>query len=192
MISGYLTDEAIIELYFERSEEAIESSMEKYGVLLRSLAWNILGNREDVEECLNDTYLAAWNSIPPERPEYLKAYFCKIARNNALDRVKERTRSKRGGGQINLLLDELSECISSEADTVRLLENAEITEVINEYLRAQTKQRRTIFIQRYFYASGLREIAEEHGMTEGAVKSLMFRMRSELKDEFLRKGYGYE
>ena len=130
MVSGHLTDEAIIELYFERSEEAIMSSMDKYGVLLRSLAWNILGNREDVEECVNDTYLAAWNSIPPERPEYLKAYLCKIARNNALDRVKEKTRSKRGGGKINLLLDELSECIASEADTVRLLENAEMAEVI--------------------------------------------------------------
>ncbi|HHX19274.1 MAG TPA: RNA polymerase sigma factor [Clostridiaceae bacterium] len=192
MVSGHLTDEAIIELYFERSEEAIMSSMDKYGVLLRSLAWNILGNREDVEECVNDTYLAAWNSIPPERPEYLKAYLCKIARNNALDRVKEKTRSKRGGGKINLLLDELSECIASEADTVRLLENAEMAEVISEYLRSQTKLRRTIFIQRYFYASGVREIAEEHGMTEGAVKSLMFRMRAELKDKFIRKGYGYE
>jgi RNA polymerase sigma factor (sigma-70 family) len=157
MTSGYLSDETIIDLFFERSEEAIESAMDKYGVLLRSLAWNVLGNREDVEECLNDTYLAVWNSIPPERPKYLKAYVCKIARNNALDRVREKNRAKRGSGQTNLLLDELSECVASEADTLRLLENAEMAEVISEYLRGQTEQRRTIFIQRYFYASGLRE-----------------------------------
>ncbi|HHW93583.1 MAG TPA: RNA polymerase sigma factor [Clostridiaceae bacterium] len=192
MASSYQTDETIIELFFERSEEAIESAMDKYGVLLRGLAWNILENREDVEECLNDTYLAVWNSIPPERPQYLKAYLCKIVRNNALDRIREKRRDKRGGGQINLLLDELSECISSEADTVRLLENAEMAEVISDYLRAQTKERRTMFIQRYFYASSLREIAEEHGMTEGAVKSLMFRMRSELRKEFSGKGYGHD
>ena len=79
MTSGYLSDETIIDLFFERSEEAIESAMDKYGVLLRSLAWNVLGNREDVEECLNDTYLAVWNSIPPERPKYLKAYVCKLS-----------------------------------------------------------------------------------------------------------------
>jgi len=120
MTSGYLSDETIIDLFFERSEEAIESAMDKYGVLLRSLAWNVLGNREDVEECLNDTYLAVWNSIPPERPKYLKAYVCKIARNNALDRVREKNRAKRGSGQTNLLLDELSECVASEADTLRL------------------------------------------------------------------------
>lgn len=192
MTSGFLTDETIIELFFERSEEAIISAMDKYGVLLRSLAWNVLGNREDVEECLNDTYWAAWNSIPPERPKYLKAYFCKIARNNALDRVREKNRDKRGGGKTNLLLDELSECLASDWDTLRSLENAEMAEVISEYLRGQTKERRTIFIQRYFYASGLRDIAEEHGMTEGAVKALMFRMRAELKEEFIKKGYDHE
>ncbi len=192
MTSGYLSDETIIDLFFERSEEAIVSAMDKYGVLLRSLAWNILGNREDVEECLNDTYLAVWNSIPPECPKYLKAYVCKIARNNALDRVREKNRAKRGSGQTNLLLDELSECLASEADTLRILENAEMAEVISEYLRGQTKQRRTIFIQRYFYASGLRDIAEEHDMTEGAVKSLMHRMRAELKEEFIRRGYDHE
>ncbi len=192
MTSGCLSDETIIDLFFERSEEAIESAMDKYGVLLRSLVWNILGNREDVEECLNDTYLAVWNSIPPERPKYLKAYVCKIARNHALDRVREKNRAKRGSGQTNLLLDELSECLASEADTLRILENAEMAEVISEYLRGQTEQRRTIFIQRYFYASGLRDIAEEHDMTEGAVKSLMHRMRAELKEEFIKRGYDHE
>ncbi len=192
MSSGHRTDESIIELFFERSEDAIQWTMDKYGALLRKLAWNILEDAEDVEECLSDTYLAIWNAIPPERPLYLKAYLCRIARNFALDRVKEKMRSKRGGGQAHLLLDELSETLASGANTVRDLETAEIGGVISGYLRCQPDQRRVIFVQRYFYASGLREIAEEHNMTEGAVKALLHRMRIELKGVFEREGYGDE
>ncbi len=192
MASNHRTDEAIIELFFERSEEAIQSTMDKYGALLRSLAWNILGNREDVEECLSDTYLSVWNSVPPEHPMYLKAYLCKIARNYALDKVKEKTRSKRGGGQANLLLEELSECLASQSDTAKTLEINEMGHVISGYLREQPDHRRVIFVQRYFYASSLHDIAEEQGITEGAVKALLHRMRLELKDEFERKGFGNE
>lgn len=183
------TDELILDLYFERSEEAIEATMETYGGLLRSLAWNILSDHEDVEECLNDTYLAAWNSIPPQRPEYLKAWLARIVRNRSLDRVRARGREKRGGGQVPLVLDELEDLLPSDSDINRLVEGEELSRLISSYLRKQTDRRRIIFLQRYYYASSIREIAEEHKSTEGAVKVLLHRMRRELKEELEEQGY---
>lgn len=187
-----MTDEAILDLYFERSEEAIQRTMEKYGALLRSLSWNILADHEDVEECVNDTYMAAWNAIPPERPDYFKAYLCRIARNFSLDRIRAKNREKRGGGQIPLILDELTEVLASGSDIARTVESDELGRMISQYLRGQKDQRRIIFLKRYYYASPIKDIAQEAGMSEGAVKVLLYRMRRELKKELLERGYGNE
>ena len=183
------TDQAILDLYFERSEEAIQATMDKYGALLRSLSWNILGDHEDVEECVSDSYLAAWNAIPPQRPQYFKAYLCRIARNFALDKVRARKRDKRGGGQIPLILDEMEELLASDSDIVQTLEGQELSGLISDYLRKQPDRRRIIFLQRYYYAASLKEIAEAHKTTEGAVKVLLHRMRRELKEELEIQGY---
>lgn len=186
---GDRADSAILDLYFERSEDAVQATMAKYGGLLRSLAWNILRDHEDVEECVSDTYLAAWNAIPPERPRYFKAYLCRVVRNFSLDKVRARTREKRGGGQIPLLLDELGEVLASTSDVARAVETEELSRMISDYLRAQPDRRRIIFLKRYYYASSVKEIAEEQGTTEGAVKVLLHRMRKELKQELMDQGY---
>lgn len=185
-----MMDDAILDLYFERSEEALAATMEKYGALLRSLARNILGNEEDVEECMSDTYMAAWETIPPERPEYFKAYLCKIVRNFSLDRVRRKTREKRGGGQVPLILDELTEVLPSDEDINRFVERKEFSEAVSDYLRTQPDRRRKIFLQRYYYASPIRAIAQEENTTEGAVKVLLHRMRRELKQYLINEGYG--
>ena len=186
---GDKTDSALLDLYFERSEEAIEATMAKYGGLLRTLSWNIQGNQEDVEECLNDTYLAAWNAIPPERPHYFKAYLCKVARNFSLDKVRAKTREKRGGGQIPLLLDEAEESLASGSDGARTAEVRELGRMISGYLEKQPDRRRIIFLKRYYFASSIKEIAHEQRTTEGAVKVLLHRMRQELKMELIERGY---
>ncbi len=185
-----MMDDDILDLYFERSEEALRATMEKYGALLRSLSWNILRDEEDVEECVSDTYMAAWDAIPPERPEYFKAYLCQIARNFSLDRVRRKTREKRGGGKLPLILDEIEEIVPSQEDTTRSVENVELAEAISGYLREQPDRRRKIFLQRYYYASSIRDIAAEEQTTEGAVKVLLHRMRKELKQFLIIKGYG--
>ncbi|NLB28039.1 MAG: sigma-70 family RNA polymerase sigma factor [Clostridiaceae bacterium] len=184
------TDEAILDLYFERSEEAIEVTMAKYGALLRSLSWNILGDHEDVEECVNDTYMAAWGAIPPERPLYFKAYLCRIARNFSLDMIRARTREKRGGGRIPLILEEMEEVLASDSSVVRAVENEELSRLISDYLRKQPDRRRIIFLKRYYFASSVKEIAKEEDTTEGAVKVLLHRMRRELKEELVEQDYG--
>jgi RNA polymerase sigma-70 factor (ECF subfamily) len=184
------TDQVILDLYFERSEEAIEATMAKYGALLRSLSWNILRDHEDVEECVSDTYMAAWGAIPPERPLYFKAYLCRIARNFSLDKIRARTREKRGGGQIPLILDEMGEILASDSDIVRAVENKELSRLISDFLRNQPDRRRIIFLKRYYFASPLKAIAQEENTTEGAVKVLLHRMRRELKEELMKQGYG--
>jgi RNA polymerase sigma-70 factor (ECF subfamily) len=183
------SDQAILDLYFQRSEEAIEITMAQYGALLRSLAWNILGDHEDVEECVSDTYLAAWNAIPPERPQYFKAWLCRIVRNRALDKVRARTRDKRGGGQVPLILEEMEDLLAGDSDVARAVEEEELSRMISAYLREQPDKRRIIFLKRYYFASSIKEIAGEQAMTQGAVKVLLHRMRRELKESLIEQGY---
>ena len=163
--------------------------MAQYGALLRSLAWNILGDHEDVEECVSDTYLAAWNAIPPERPQYFKAWLCRIVRNRALDKVRARTRDKRGGGQVPLILEEMEDLLAGDSDVARAVEEEELSRMISAYLREQPDKRRIIFLKRYYFASSIKEIAGEQAMTQGAVKVLLHRMRRELKESLIEQGY---
>lgn len=180
-----MEDHEIIALFFRRSEEAVAAASRKYGAYCRSVVTNILSNREDVEECLNDTWLAAWDSIPPNRPDRLRVYLARIARNTALNRRKELTAQKRGGGAVDAVLEELHECISGSGMD-EALDELVLRSAINTFLRSQPKQKRDIFIRRYWAMEPVNNIAKALGLRRGQTATILYRMRWELK-EFLEK-----
>ncbi len=172
-----MEDHDIIALYFDRNENAIRETAQKYGAYCGSIALNILSSAEDTEECLNDTWLRAWNSIPPHRPNVLRVFLGKITRNLALDRYKARNAEKRAGGEFAMSLDELKECVGAEDER----DSAVIGESISRFLRGQSKETRGVFVCRYFYCDSIADIARRFGMSEGKVKTLLFRTRAKLK-----------
>ncbi|MGN1341108.1 MAG: RNA polymerase sigma factor [Oscillospiraceae bacterium] len=181
-----MEDEKIIELYFARSEAAITETSAKYGAFFRRISRNILNSEQDAEECVNDTYLKAWNSIPPKRPDKLPAYLGRIVRNLSLNRWNKLNAAKRGAGEVTLALDELEECIPA-ADTVQLeADRAEISGALNRFLRELSEEKRTVFLRRYWYLVPVKDIAEQLGMSESKVKSMLLRTRNQLR-EFLEK-----
>ena len=168
-----MRDHEIIELYWARNESAIAATAEKYGNYCHTIAYNILRNKEDAEECANDTYLGAWSSIPPQRPNRLSIYLGKITRNLALNRYKRYTAEKRGHGQVVLALSELEACVPSET-------------TVEQTIEEKPKLNRNIFVRRYYHLYAIRDIADAYGMSESKVTSLLFRMRNELR-RFLEK-----
>lgn len=183
-----MNDHEIIALFFARQEKAISATADKYGRYCHTVAYNILFNRSDAEECVNDTYLGAWNSIPPQRPNHLAAYLGKITRNLALNRYKRNSVAKRGSGQVEIALSELENCIPDNAGVEQAVEDAVIVSVINRFLYADSPKNRNIFIRRYWYLCTIREIADSYEMSESNVKVLLFRMRSELKKQLEKEG----
>ena len=181
-----MEDKDIIGLYFERSEEAINETALKYSTLLSHIAFGILGSREDAEECVNDTYMQAWNSIPPSQPKRLSAFLGKITRNLSLNRYDLLTAKKRGGGSKELALEELEECIPSTGDLQRQVEDAELAELINLFLDKLNRESRIIFMRRYWYFCTVREIAEDMCIGESKVKMSLLRTRKKLR-QFLEK-----
>ena len=181
-----MEDEKIIELFFARSEAALAELAAKYGAFFRRIIRNILCSEQDVEECVNDTYLKAWNSIPPKRPEKLPAYLGRIARNLSLNRYAQNNAVKRGSGEVPAALSELEECVPA-ADTIqRECDRAELSAALNRFLRGLPEDKRTVFLRRYWYLVPVKEIAEQLGMTESKVKSMLFRTRDQLR-RFLEK-----
>lgn len=176
-----MNDEEMIGLYWKRAENAVSATAEKYGNYCRSIAFRILHNTEDAEECVNDTYLIAWNSIPPHRPEKLSAFLGKITRNLALNRYKEYNTKKRGAGQVELALSELEECIPSKNNVEQEIEDQFLSAAIEKFLYSQPEQKRILFVRRYWYLRSIQELADEYGMSESKVKSLLFRMRLKLR-----------
>ena len=172
-----MEDRDIIEMYFARTERAIAETSGKYGAYCTTIAMNILSSREDTDECLNDTWLRAWNSIPPNRPNVLRVFLGKITRNLALDKYRARTAEKRVGGEFAVSLDELDECVGAVDER----ESAEIGESISRFLRTQPKETRSVFVCRYFYCDSISDIARRFGISEAKVKTLLFRTRSKLK-----------
>lgn len=183
-----MTDEEIIALYWERSESAISESQHKYGGLCRRVAANILGSREDAEECLNDALYAAWNAIPPERPDSLSAYLAGITRNNALTRLKARRRQKRGGGEAEVLLSELEDCVPTGDFADKLIDAQLLGEAISAFLKEQTEVNAAVFTERYFYCKTIAEISRESGFTKSKVTAILFRMREKLRLALYEKG----
>lgn len=187
-----MDDKQIIALFMARSENAIEESAKKYGAYCRSIAFRILQNEADAEECLNDMYHTAWNKIPPHTPNSLAAFLGKITRNLALRRYEKENAAKRGGGEHSLILEELSECISSENDTEKALEETLTKEAVNRFLHSLPTKKRRIFLRRYWYMSEIAEIAEDFHMTKSAVKTSLLRMRESLRTYLIKEGILYE
>lgn len=183
-----LTDTQIIDLYWARSEDAITATSEVYGGYCTSIAWNILRSHEDTEECVADTWHRAWRSMPPERPNPLRVWLGKITRNLALDRWRAQRADKRGGGQMEVLLSELEDCLPAGDGPERQMEDREIREAITAWLKTMPYAPRVIFVRRYWYGDGIPEIAKAMGMGRGAVKSALFRARGALKAWLEKEG----
>lgn len=174
-------NERIIELYLNRDESAIKETEAEYGKLLRQISMNILNNEQDAQECISDTYLQVWNTIPPNRPESLKAYVCRIARNLSLNKLKYLRAEKRYSGQVDAVLDELCELIPSKEDVEAQVEGLALSEYINEFLRSQSETTRIIFIKRYWLFMQPSEIARDMHVSVTKVTTSLHRTRQRLK-----------
>ena len=183
-----LDDIKIIDLYWERSESAIDETSLKYGNYCTKIAINILQNREDSEECVSDTYLKAWDAIPPQRPAKLSAFLGRITRNLSFNRFTARNTQKRGGTNIELLLSELEECIPSDSSVEADYEAGQTARIIDAFLASAKPDNRIIFVRRYWYADSITEIASRFDMSESKVKSILFRTRNKLKDYLEKEG----
>lgn len=183
-----MEDSAIIDLYWAREERALTETDLKYGKLCRSVAYNILHNREDTEECVNDTWMRAWNAMPPGRPGVLSAFLSRITRNLALDACKASRAEKRGGGQLPAALDELGDCIPAEGGVEQEMAFRELTKLLDEFLRTLPEKECCIFLRRYWYVDSTRDIARRYGMPEGSVKSQLSRTRQKLKKVLQTEG----
>ena len=182
-----MEDNAIVDLYWSRSEDAIEETDKKYGAYCRQVSYNILRNPQDADECVNDTYLGAWNAMPPHRPKRLSSFLGTITRNIALDRYRYNHAQKRSAG-VDVMFSELEGCIPANCRAEEAFELHTVTDVINRFLAGLSSEKRIIFVQRYWYAQPLREIADSLGMSEGQVKSILFRLRAALKTALEKEG----
>lgn len=183
-----MDDKKIIELYFDRSEQAISETAKKYGRYCHYIAFQILHNAEDSEECVNDTYFRAWNAIPPKRPERLRTFLGKITRNLSLNKCEKQTAQKRGSGQTEQVLEELMECIPSENNVEKVIEDKFILEILNDFLAKLSADKRKLFVRRYFYLSSIKEIARDYGLSESKVTVTLFRTRQMLKEVLEKEG----
>lgn len=187
-----MNDQQIIELYMERSEKAVSETYDKYSAYCNSISFSILQNSEDAEECVNDTFQKAWESIPPNRPNNLKAFLGKIARNISLNRLKHSKTQKRGSGQVDVLLSELEECISDNFSVENEVDSKQLSQSINAFLESLTTEKRKIFVSRYWYAHSISEISAQYGISEEKIKSVLFRLRKQLKSHLEKEGMIYE
>lgn len=183
-----MTDYEIIGLYNERNQEAVAATQDKYGAYCMKIAFNILSDRRDSEECVNDTYLQAWNTIPPQFPKVLRAFLGKITRNLSIDTLRKRKSVKRGAGEIDIIFEELEECIPGEDQIESAITQAEITEAVNEFLSGLSYEQRKLFVKRYWYAETLASSAASLGMSESKAASALFRMRKRLREHFNERG----
>lgn len=183
-----MDDTKIIKLYMERSEQAILETSQKYGRYCHFIAFNILQNDNDAEECVNDTYLRTWNAIPPKQPNRLQTFLGKITRNLALNRYEKQSAQKRGGGKVSTILDELDECISSEACAETFVDELAIKDILDSFLSKLPAETRKIFVRRYWYMDSIKDIAKAYGLTESKVTVILFRARAKLKEGFEKEG----
>ena len=182
-----MDDQNIIELFFRRDEAAISATDKAYGPLCRRIAMNILSIREDAEECVNDTYHTAWNRIPPTRPQSLKAFLGRIARDLSISRWRRDHARKRYNG-IETLLSELDECVPSAVDVERSVEAAELTERIAAWLGTLDAPDRALFLRRYWYGDAVNALARERGETENRTAQRLLRLRRRLRETLEAEG----
>ena len=184
-----MEDQEILELYFARDEQAIAETDRKYGSYCYSVANRILCSKEDSEETVSDTYLRAWNAIPPQRPTFLKLFLAKITRNLAFTRWRKLSATKRGGGATELVLEELSECIPGPERVDDQLNAWELAKTIRSFLNSLSRREQDIFLQRYFYAEDADTIAQCYGMKRQNVNLILSRTRAKLKSYLMQEGY---
>lgn len=176
-----MEDKKIVELFLQRSEQAVTETQSKYGNYCYSIAYQILANNEDAEESVNDTYIDAWNSIPPHKPAILSTFLGKITRRISIDRWRNRNAKKRGGGEMPLVLEELSECIEGNNSIEQELEQKRLTEVINTFVLGLPGTEQKVFLCRYWYMDSIDSICRQFGFSESKVKSMLYRTREKLK-----------
>ena len=184
-----MDDEKIVQLYCERNEQAIQETANKYGNYCNSIAKNILGNNEDAEECVNDTYLNTWNSIPPHKPAVLSTYLGKLTRRISLKVLRNRSAQKRGSDEVALSLDELSECIPAGYCLDDAIELKELTNTINSFLAALSVTERRVFVLRYWHALPILSICRQLGYSKSKVESMLHRTRAKLRKQLAEEGY---
>lgn len=173
-----MDDSRIVELYFKRSEQAVEESRSKYGKYCNIIADNILRSKEDAEECVNEAWFRAWNNIPPAKPKKLALFLGKITRNIAIDMIRARTADKRGAGEAEMCIDELAECVGEED---KIIEGLPLRDLLNRFLTELLPREREIFMLRYWYTFSVKEIARQLNINEGAVKMSLYRSRCSLQ-----------
>lgn len=183
-----MEDQGIIALFFKRSEQAIEEIDKKYGGYCYSIAYNILSNREDSEESVSDTYLAAWNTIPPQNPKLLNAFLAKITRYISIDRWRKLGAKCRGGGEVTLSLEELNECVDRE-NVEKKLSDRELTRIFNRFLSSLSETERNIFLCRYWYLDSISSISDASGFSQSKVTSMLHRLRGGLRKVLREEGY---
>lgn len=183
-----MSDEEIIELYFSRAEIAIEETDRKYGPSCRSISMNILGNRQDAEECVNDAYLGVWNSIPPQRPTPFNSYLFRIVRNRSISRFHSNAAQKRNS-HYDVALEELESCIPSGNTVERVIEHKELTALLDRFLGQQDQKTRVMFVRRYWFGDSVAVIAAYFSMKPNAVSVHLLRTRSRLRSFLAKEGY---
>jgi RNA polymerase sigma-70 factor (ECF subfamily) len=183
-----MKDNEIIELYWNRNESAIAATAERYGNYCYTIAFQILQSPEDAQECVNDTYWKAWQSIPPHRPAQLATYLGKITRNLSIDRRKQRNAQKRGSGQTETALQQLEGCIPAANGSEQIVDEIALAYAISQFLRQQPRIRRNIFVGRYWHLYSIADLARAYGMRESKIASLLFRMRNNLKAYLEKEG----
>lgn len=183
-----MEDSKIIALFFSRSEQAITELSKKYGTLCMRIADNILGNKQDAEECVNDTYLGAWNTIPPQKPNPLQAYICKIARNSAIAKYHSNTAIKRNS-HYDIALEELEHCLYSLDTPERTLQAKELSCLLDRFLSSLDARSRVMFVRRYWYADSVSDIADAFKMRPNSVSVQLSRLRKKLQNFLIQEGY---
>ena len=183
-----MEDSQIIDLYWARLEQAIQETDTKYGSYCRAIAHNILKSMEDSEECVSDTWLRAWNAMPPQRPSVLSAFLGRITRNLSLDRYKAARAEKRGGGELPLALDELDACIAAKGGVEAEFDGKELARALDAFLRTLPERECSLFLRRYWFVDSVRDIASRYSMNENNVKSILFRTREKLRKYLEEEG----
>lgn len=184
-----MDDNGIIRLYWDRNDQAIRATSEKYGRYCKAIAKNILNSDEDAEECVNDTYLNAWNAMPTHWPEHLAAFLGKITRNLSFNRYKHDRAEKRGGGEMAFVLDELMDCVSDIDNVEQIIDRQELIKAVNSFVRGLSAKKRNIFVRRYWYADSVSEIAGDYGILQGNVSKTLERTRKQLKAYLTERGF---
>ena len=184
-----MNDKNIVDLYFNRDEEAITQTDKKYGRYCYSIAYNILTNKEDAEESVSDTYMTAWRAIPPRRPSVLSAFLGKITRHISIDRWRERSAYKRGGGEVTLALEELEDCVAGLQNVEMEYERKELIRAYVKFLDTLPITDRRVFLCRYWYVDSVEAIAEKFGFSQSKVKTMLYRTRKKLRKTLWEEGF---